>query len=95
MAKRKINIEDVGLDKRYYPVIDTHNSFCEGGHKVHIKDYDTGKCLCGYEPWLASAIDYEEVWGNIVNYLSQPDPDTNICQRCKQMMINALEIKED
>ncbi len=92
---RKINIEDVGLEKRFYPICDTHNTFAEGGHKIHIKDYDTGKCLCGYEPWLPNGIDYEERWGNIVNYLSQPDPDGNLCKRCKQIMINALEIKED
>ena len=95
MAKREINIEDVGLEKRFYPIRDTHNTFAEGGHKIHIKDYDTGKCLCGYEPWLPNGIDYEERWGNIVNYLSQPDPDGNLCKRCKQIMINALKIKED
>lgn len=94
-AKRKIDIEDVGLEKRFYPIYDTHNTFAEGGHKIHIKDYDTGKCLCGYEPWLPNGIDYEEQWGNIVNYLSQPDPDGNLCKRCKQIMINALEIKEE
>lgn len=42
---RKINIEDVGLEKRFYPIYDTHGTFAEGGHKIHIKDYDAGKCL--------------------------------------------------
>ena len=90
---RKINIEDVGLEKRFYPIYDTHGTFAEGGEDGHNQrlrqDHD------GYEPWLPNGIDYEERWGNIVNYLSQPDPDGNLCKRCKQIMINALEIEED
>ena len=96
MSKRKINIDDVGLDKRYYPVFDSHNLYSEGfGRKIHIIDDETGKCLCGYEPCCTSAVDYITHWGGIVNYLSQADPDKNFCQRCKHIMINALEIKED
>lgn len=92
MSKRKIPIGEVGFDKRYYPVCDTHNNYDEGGRKIHIEDSETGRCLCGYEPWLGNAIYFEPEWGNIVNYLSQPDPDGNICLRCKQILINALEI---
>ena len=92
---RRIDVKEVGLDKRYYPIIETHDSYCEGGRKIHFKDADSGKCLCGHTAYLASAIDYEPQWGNIVNYLAQPDPDKNLCQRCKQILINALDIEED
>lgn len=93
---RKINIADVGFDKRYYPIHDTHNLYSEGyGRKIHIEDEKTGLCLCGYTPNLANSIDYEAQWGNIVSYLSQPDPDGNLCKRCKQIMLKALKVKEE
>lgn len=96
MAKRKINIEDVGLEKRYFPIYDSHNLYSEGyGRKSHIVDTDNGKCLCGYDPHFYSAVDYDAHWSDIINYLSQPDPDGNLCKRCKQIMINALEIKTE
>lgn len=95
-AKRKINIENIGLEKRYFPIYDSHNLYSEGyGRKVHIIDADTGKCLCGYETPFYSAVDYQSHFGDVVSYISQPDPSGDICKRCKQIMINALEIKED
>lgn len=76
------------------PIYDTHNLYSEGyGRKIHILNYNTGRCLCGYE-----SIMYNEVFldGNpyntIVDYISQPDPDKNICQRCKNILIDKLEL---
>lgn len=96
MAKRKINIDEIGLDKRYFPIYDSHNLYSEGfGRKVHIIDTDTGKCLCGYETPFYSAVDYQRQFGDIIKYIAQPDPDGDICKSCKRIMINALEVKED
>ena len=33
MPKRKIPIGEVGFDKRYYHVCDTHNTYAERGRK--------------------------------------------------------------
>ena len=95
MAKRKIKINDVGLDERYCPMHDTHNLYSEGyGRKIHILDTETGRCLCGYEPFLYNLIDFKLQWGDIVKYLGQADPDGDVCKRCREIMINALDVEE-
>ena len=92
MKTKKIKLEDIGLDKTYYPVIDTHNSAYEGGHKIHIKNFDTGRALCGYEPFLASAVPYEQNFNSIFDFLNQSDPDNCICKRCKQILISKTQL---
>ena len=32
------------------PIFYTHNTFAEGGRKIHILNRPAGKCLCGYHP---------------------------------------------
>ena len=83
-----MKVEDV------VPIFDSHNLYSEGyGRKIHILNCNTGRCLCGYEPLC-----YDEVrldgrpFNNIVEYVAQSDPDKNICQRCKNILIDKLEL---
>lgn len=82
-----MKIEDV------VPIYDTHNLFSEGfGRKIHIMNR-TGRCLCGYEPCCPSEVCLDgRPFNNIVEYVAQPDPDKNICQRCKEILVNKLEL---
>lgn len=85
----KIKLDECG--ERYYPVSDTHNTFAEGGRKIHIKDSVTGRCLCGYEPSWANEVYFAQDWPTMVDYILQPDPDGNICKRCKNILIDGIE----
>ena len=77
------------------PIYDTHNLYSEGyGRKIHILNLKTGKCLCGYAPSLYNEIFLDgRPYSNIVEYIAQPDPDRNICQKCKNILIEKLEIE--
>lgn len=92
MTKRVIKIEDTGCDKTYYPIYYTHNAYFEGGRKTHIFNENTGKCLCGFQTVIHNIVFYEDHFKDIVGFISQPDPDKCICQRCKQILINSLEV---
>lgn len=83
-----MKIEDV------IPIYDTHNLYSEGyGRKIHILNYKTDRCLCGYEPSMYNEVFLDRnPYNNIVEYVSQPDPDKNICQRCKEILVNKLEL---
>lgn len=82
-----MKIEDVAA------IYDTHNNFCEGGRKAHVLNINTGKCLCGYVPFLYNEVFLDgNPYNNIVDWVAQPDPDKNICQRCKGILINKLEL---
>ena len=77
------------LKNRYRPCYDTHNTFHEGGRKIHIMDGDTGQCLCGYKPWLYNEVNLDypgSPYKNAPEYARQPDPDGNICKRCKEIL---------
>ena len=76
------------------PVYDSHNLYSEGyGRKVHILNHRTGRCLCGYEPQFYNEIPLDgNPFSNIVEYVAQPDPDKNLCQRCKNILIDKLEL---
>ena len=36
--------------KKLAACYNTHNAYFEGGNKIHIMNYETGRCLCGYDP---------------------------------------------
>ena len=92
MRKKVIKIEDTGCDKTYYPISYTHDNYDNGGRKIDILNEEAGKCLCGFEPFLYNAVFYEEQFGHIVAYIAQPDPGKCLCQKCKQILINSLEV---
>ena len=48
--KKNINLEDV------VPIYDTHNTYAEGGMKIHVFNMETGRCLCGYTPFLFNEV---------------------------------------
>lgn len=55
--------------------------------KLHIYDYDSGKCLCGCQaPGSCTFQDANEAW------LTQPDPDDMICKKCKKIAAKLLKI---
>ena len=84
----KIKIDDV------IPVYDSHNLYSEGfGRKIHIMNNKTGRCLCGYEPNCYNSVLLDgNPFNNIIEYVAQPDPDRNICQRCKEILVDKIEI---
>lgn len=84
MSKRKLSLEKLSA------IYDTHNSYIEGGRKIHILNEDTGKCLCGYSPFLFNECDLSLFHNDLVEFIAQPDPDKNFCQRCKAIMIWGL-----
>lgn len=82
------------LENNVYPVYDTHNTFAEGGHKVHLMNEETGRCLCGYEPMFYNEVflDYpKSPYKSTLEYVCQPDPDGNLCLRCKEIFINRMQ----
>ena len=81
---RKFDINEI------FPVFNTHNTFAEGGRKIHLHNYDTGRCLCGYDAGLFSEVDLSQFNDDLIEYIAQPDPDGNICLRCKSILINNI-----
>ena len=73
---------------KYYPCYDTHGTFAEGGHKIHIKHEDSERCLCGHDAFLSNEIFLEPPYDTLISYVNQPDPDRNICQRCKNILLS-------
>ena len=82
----------------YYPIYYTHGTYAEGGRKVHIRRDGSTRCLCGFgtETHLCNEVFMEKPFDNIVAYIQQPDPEKNICQRCRSILINRIlkECKE-
>ena len=57
--------------------------------KLHIYDYDSGKCLCGCQaPGTCTLQQVDKEW------LSQPDPDNVVCKKCKKKALKLLEQEE-
>jgi hypothetical protein len=71
---------------RFFAMYSTHDNFSTGvGRKVHIAD-ESGKVLCGCNDYFGvSAIDEE--------WINQPDPDKELCQKCKKSALKQLSIK--
>ena len=87
MPRKKITINP----KKVYPVYDTHGTFAEGGHKIHLLYDGQQKCLCGYRIHFYNEVDLTYWKDNVLDYISQPDPDGNLCKRCKTIFVNKLE----
>lgn len=82
------------LENKVYPVYDTHNTFYEGGRKIHLMNEETDRCLCGYEPTFFDEVNLDHPkspYKSILGYMSQPDPDGNLCLRCKEIFINRMQ----
>lgn len=84
--ERRLNLE------KLVACYNTHNTYYEGGNKIHIMNEETGRCICGYDPGLYQEIDLETehaafVDHSLIKYVSQPDPDGNICERCKNILL--------
>ncbi len=78
---------------RYFPFYWTHNTFAEGGGKIHISHGTSTRALCGFdrETHLCNEVFLEDSpFDTLEDYISQPDPDKCICQRCKRIMTKIL-----
>lgn len=84
---KTINPKDIAA------VYDTHNTYAEGGRKIHVLNYRTGRCLCGYGTELRQEVDLSHFRGNLSAYMQQADPDGNICLRCKDILARRLDPK--
>ena len=89
------NINTTKMEKnieQFVPAYDTHNLFCEGyGRKIHVLNNYSGKCLCGYESGMLNEVSLDgNPYNDIVEWITQPDPDKNICQRCKSILLSKL-----
>lgn len=84
--------------KKLAACYNTHNAYFEGGNKIHIMNYETGRCLCGYDPGCYQVVDLDckqaaYVDHSLIKYVSQPDPDNCICERCKNILLKWSEQK--
>lgn len=82
------------LENNIYPVYDTHNTFYEGGRKIHLMNEKTGRCLCGYKPAFFNEVNLghpDSPYKSTLEYVSQPDPDGNLCLRCKEIFVNKMQ----
>jgi hypothetical protein len=64
--------------------ISTHNNKSEGGRKCHIMQEDKIIALCGYSNLFTVGCEVDLKW------INQPDPDNNLCERCKKMAMKIL-----
>ena len=67
-----------------YTYVTTHNSFHEGGRKVHVTELGTGKALCGYENLYSPTAEVDVKW------LNQSDTEGNMCKKCKYIALRLL-----
>jgi len=68
---------------KLYSYVTTHNNFDEGGRKVHICN-DLHRTLCGYGNLHSLPLPINLDW------IQQPDPDNNLCKKCKKAAVKAL-----
>lgn len=54
--------------------------FYANTRKLHIYDWDSGKCLCGCQALGTCTLKkVDKEW------LSQPDPDNSVCMKCRDI----------
>lgn len=71
------------VSRRFFAMYSTHDNHDSGyGRKVHIAD-ESGDVLCGYED-MFGVTEIDEQW------INQPDPDKNLCQKCKRIALARL-----
>ena len=85
--------EEIAIHKRnaelILPVVEalvwSHDRFEHGGSKVHLSVLDKHSAFCGNPKDLSHL-------GNVdLNWVQQPDPDGELCLRCKKSAIKFLE----
>jgi len=54
--------------------------------KIHIYDYDSGRCLCGRD-YFGSCTGVPAT----LKWVTQPDPDGCICRACKRKALKLLK----
>jgi hypothetical protein len=70
------------VSRRFFAMYSTHDNFSTGfGRKVHIADEE--KVLCGYSG-MFGVTEIDEQW------INQPDPDKELCSRCKKSALKRL-----
>ena len=47
------------MEDNIFPIFYTHNTYYEGGGKIHLFNEKTGKCLCGFDIKLFFEVDYK------------------------------------
>ena len=55
---------------------------------------ETGRCLCGYEQAFFDEVNLghpKSPYKSTLEYVAQPDPDENLCLRCKEIFINRIQ----
>lgn len=93
--KRNWMIEKVTMDKmktlgdaflsgvipRLFNYITTHDRYSEGGRKMHITTAESeldSLALCGYFGAYSVTTEINKEW------LEQPDPDNEVCLKCRR-----------
>lgn len=77
------------MDLQVYE-IERASIFFVSRRKLHIYDYDSGKCLCGCQaPGSCTNQDANKDW------ITQPDPDKVICIKCKKIAAKLLKINPE
>ena len=70
------------VSRRFFAMYSTHDNFSTGfGRKVHIADEHS--VLCGYTD-MFGVTEIDEEW------INQPDPDKELCSKCKKAALKRL-----
>ena len=78
-------------NKILHPFVLEHATYGEGCRtKVHVVNDETEKVLCGL---VASDLPYSSGTLAIVDleWINQPDPENNICKKCKKSATKLLK----
>lgn len=74
-----------GLCPVLFTYITTHDAYSTGyGRKIHISN-GCGKSLCGYSNLYYPSLQVTKEW------LEQPDPDNELCQKCKKSALRLFK----
>ena len=71
--------------RKFYTYILTHNTFQEGGRKTHIMVEDRDGSLCGCKNGSSTLAEVD------IDWLSQPDPDREICWKCLKKCVKMMD----
>ena len=55
---------------------------------------ETDRCLCGYEPAFFDEVNLghpKSPYKSTLEYVAQPDPDGNLCLRCKEIFVSRMQ----
>lgn len=81
--------DSTSVTPKFFSWISSHNTFGEGyGRKVHLADEDMNT-LCGYYNFYNIADEVGLEW------ITQPDPDGELCKKCKKIALKSLTQPND